>query len=118
MYKLYEYGIYYIMHMNINYVSGSRSGFSKYNILPSKDEPSKKIDLVENLKKINNDEPTMTVDYNIGKETLRKIDITLTESSDRSESTSSEIHTENLNSDYDLNGIYYSITIPYNKNKI
>lgn len=56
----------------------------------------------------------MNVNSNIGKEPLRKIDITLTESSDRSESTSSEIHTENLNSDYYLNGTYYIIQIiPY-----
>lgn len=38
------------------------------------------------------------------REHIRKIDITLTESSDRSESTSSEIRTENLNSDYEVNG--------------
>lgn len=38
----------------------------------------------------------MNINYNTGKENLRKIDITLTESSDRSESTSSEIRTENL----------------------
>lgn len=43
----------------------------------------------------------MNVNHNTSKETLKKIDITLTESSDRSESTSSEIRTENLISDYE-----------------
>lgn len=46
----------------------------------------------------------MSEDLITEKENLRKIDITLTESSDRSESTSSEVHTENLNSDYEGNG--------------
>lgn len=52
----------------------------------------------------------MNVNLITEKENLRKIDITLTESSDRSESTSSEIHSENLNSGYDGNGklvLYY-----------
>jgi len=79
----------------------SRSVFSKYNILPSKDELSRKSELGENNKKSNDDDPPMNLNYNTGKENLRKIDITLTESSDRSESTSSEIQTDNLNSDYE-----------------
>lgn len=60
----------------------------------------------ENIKKIN-DNPIITSGVNLfstGKENMRKIDITLTESSDHSESTSSEIRTENLNSDYEKNG--------------
>ncbi|CAI6366700.1 unnamed protein product [Macrosiphum euphorbiae] len=81
--------------------TASRSVLSKYNILPSKDELSRKSELGENNKKSNDDEPSMNLDYNTGKENLRKIDITLTESSDRSESTSSEIQTDNLNSDYE-----------------
>ncbi|XP_022177088.1 spindle pole body component 110 isoform X2 [Myzus persicae] len=81
--------------------TASRSVLSKYNILPSKDELSRKSELSENIKKVNDDDPSMNLDYNTGKENLRKIDITLTESSDRSESTSSEIQTDNLNSDYE-----------------
>ncbi|XP_060865037.1 uncharacterized protein PF3D7_1120600 isoform X2 [Metopolophium dirhodum] len=81
--------------------AASRSVLSKYNILPSKDELSRKSELGENNKKSNDDELSMNLDYNTGKENLRKIDITLTESSDRSESTSSEIQTDNLNSDYE-----------------
>lgn len=55
------------------------------------------------MKKNNDNDPV--INYVTGKENLRKIDITLTESSDRSESTSSEIRTENLNSaDYEGNG--------------
>lgn len=95
------------MRSVIFYILASRSGLSKYNILPSKDELLKKSDLVENIKKINDD---TTVNFNTGKENLRKIDITLTESSDRSESTSSEMHTENLNSDYEGNGNVISYT--------
>lgn len=53
------------------------------------------------------------MNYDTGKVNVRKIDITLTESSDRSESTSSEIHTENLKSDYNENGNEYK----KNKNK-
>lgn len=64
---------------------------------------SRKTDLNENIKKVN-DVPTKNLDYSLGKENLKKIDITLTESSDRTESTSSEIQTENLNSDYEENG--------------
>ncbi|XP_026810555.1 protein PFC0760c isoform X2 [Rhopalosiphum maidis] len=81
--------------------TASRSVLSKYNILPSKDEQSKKSELVENIKKTIYEDPTTNLDYTTGKENLRKIDITLTESSDRSESTSSEIQTDNLNSDYE-----------------
>jgi len=83
--------------------------FSKYNILPNKNELSKKLDFVENIKKVN-DDPIMSA-VNIlsaGKENMRKIDITLTESSDRSESTSSEICSDNLNGNYEKNG---SITV-------
>lgn len=87
----------------ILYVLVSRSGLSKYNILPSKDESSiKKSELDENSTKKMSD--NLALSYNTGRENLRKIDITLTESSDRSESTSSELHTENLNSDYEENG--------------
>ncbi|VVC30248.1 Hypothetical protein CINCED_3A011342 [Cinara cedri] len=82
--------------------TGGRSVFSKYNILPNKDELSRKSDSSENIKQINKKLNT-SIDYGKGKEQLRKIDITLTESSDRSESTSSEIRTENLNSDYEVN---------------
>lgn len=85
------------------YVKASRSVLSKYNVLPSKDESNRKFDLEENIKKVIND-PAMHVDLITEKENLRKIDITLTESSDRSESTSSEVHTENLNSDCEGNG--------------
>jgi len=85
----------------------SRSVLSKYNILPSKDELSKKSELVENIKKTIYEDPTTNLDYTTGKENLRKIDITLTESSDRSESTSSEIQTDNLNSDYEGNIFLY-----------
>ncbi|XP_025199483.1 uncharacterized protein LOC112597587 [Melanaphis sacchari] len=81
--------------------TASRSVLSKYNILPSKDELSKKSELVENTKKTNYEDPSMNLDFTIRKENLRKIDITLTESSDRSESTSSEIQTDNLNSDFE-----------------
>lgn len=84
-------------------VSGSRSVFSKYNVLPTKDDLSKKNDTGESIKNIN-DEYTTSLDFNGKKENLRKIDITLTESTDRSESTSSEIHSKNFNSDYEENG--------------
>jgi len=88
------------------YVVASRSVFSKYNVLPNKDELSRKSELEENIKKTNDEDLSMNFDYNNkGKEeNLRKIDITLTESSDRSESTSSEIQTDNLNSDYEGTG--------------
>lgn len=76
---------------------------------------TKKFDSGENSKKLNEDESSININYKIGKETLRKIDITLTESSDRSESTSSEIRTENLNSDNEING---NNMIPYNMNYI
>lgn len=94
------------IHYYFFYVQASRSIFSKYNILPNKNELSRKLDLGENIKKVNdNNLITSAVNsLNVGKENMRKIDITLTESSDRSESTSSEIRTENLNSDYEKNG--------------
>lgn len=72
---------------------------------------SRKSELGENNKKSNDDEPSLNLDYNTGKENLRKIDITLTESSDRSESTSSEIQTDNLNSDYEGPGNIFQIYI-------
>lgn len=85
------------------YVQGSRSGLSKYNVLPSKDDILKKSDTGENINRTNDD--FLSVDSNKRKENLRKIDITLTESSDRSESTSSEMHTDNyLNTDRGENG--------------
>lgn len=93
------------------YFVASRSVLSKYNILPSKDELSRKSELGESKKKPNYDDPSMNLDYNTGKENLRKIDITLTESSDRSESTSSEIQTDNLNSDFEGAGNIFKISI-------
>lgn len=93
------------------YILASRSVFSKYNVLPSKDELSRKSELSENIKKTNDDGPSINLDYNTGKDNLRKIDITLTESSDRSESTSSEIQTDNLNSDYEGAGNVFKISI-------
>lgn len=83
------------------YVLASRSVLSKYNILPSKDELSRKSELGENVQKTNDDDHSMNLDYNTENENLRKIDITLAEDSDQSESTSSEIQTDNLNSDYE-----------------
>lgn len=94
-----------------NYILASRSVLSKYNVLPSKDELSRKSELSENIKKTNGDNPSMNLNYNTGKDNLRKIDITLTESSDRSESTSSEIQTDNLNSDYEGAGNIFQISI-------
>lgn len=85
-------------------VLGSRSVLSKYNILPSKEELSKKSELEENIKKTNYEDSPTNLNYTTGKENLRKIDITLTESSDRSESTSSEIQTDHMNSEYEENG--------------
>jgi len=95
------------------YILASRSVLSKYNVLPSKDELSRKSELSENIKKTNDDDPSIKInlDYNTGKDNLRKIDITLTESSDRSESTSSEIQTDNLNSDYEGAGNIFKISI-------
>ncbi|CAH1707562.1 uncharacterized protein PF3D7_1120600 isoform X2 [Aphis gossypii] len=84
--------------------TGSRSVLSKYNILPSKEELSKKSELDENIKKTNYEDSPTNLNYTTGKENLRKIDITLTESSDRSESTSSEIQTDHMNSEYEENG--------------
>lgn len=68
--------------------------------MPNKNEILKKSDTNENINKTNDD--FQRVD--IGKGNLRKIDITLTESSDQSESTSSEMHTDNLNTDCRENG--------------
>jgi len=93
------------------FILASRSVLSKYNVLPSKDELSRKSELSDNIKKTNYDDPSMNLNYNTGKENLMKIDITLTESSDRSESTSSEIQTDNLISDYDRTGNIFQISI-------
>jgi len=94
-------------------VQAGRSGLSKYNVLPSKDDILKKSDTGENINKTN--DGFLSVVSNTGKENLRKIDITLTESSDRSESTSSEMHTDNLNTDRGVNGkfiVYIIISLP------
>lgn len=85
---------------------------SKYNVLPSKDETSRKSDSAGSVKKTSNESNFEDADY--GVENLKKIDITLAEASDQSESSASftsESLLKNANCDVvkEINGNVFTI---------